>query len=77
MEPGHEDREYAGGPAPVPDPQEASMEPGHEDREYNVNQGVNIAVILASMEPGHEDREYRRMPAFPSRRWRSLNGARP
>ena len=34
MEPGHEDREYLGGPGPHTQKETASMEPGHEDREY-------------------------------------------
>ena len=34
MEPGHEDREYAGPPFQHGRIPAASMEPGHEDREY-------------------------------------------
>ena len=58
MEPGHEDREYAGGPLVERDQVVASMEPGHEDREYAAGDGGGQGVLTASMEPGHEDREY-------------------
>ena len=34
MEPGHEDREYAGEEVDLLGGRQASMEPGHEDREY-------------------------------------------
>ena len=51
MEPGHEDREYAGSAAAPRPRAQASMEPGHEDREYDTITHEGVLLDLPQWSP--------------------------
>ena len=58
MEPGHEDREYAGRVAPARLPPQPQWSPAMKTGNTPARSLRHRPVAQASMEPGHEDREY-------------------